>query len=146
MKKYKIRDDAGVSITVDAEDMSGARRQAEEWARGGEYDRKVLVSFCVIELDDDGDETNTLVFGAVEGGPDPEEPECFDGGGHEWDSSWARVGGCRENPGVFSRGGTTMEYHSVCRRCGTRKQETTYGCQRNPGQCDTVVYTTPTPL
>jgi hypothetical protein len=60
---------------------------------------------------------------------------------HEWTSEGH--GGCDENPGVWSTGGTSMAFSSHCVRCGLRRGETTTGTQRNPGEHDTVAYDMP---
>lgn len=57
---------------------------------------------------------------------------------HDWTSDGE--GGCKENPGVWSAGGTAMTFDSHCRRCGLHRHEHSTGLQRNPGQHDTVEY------
>ena len=61
-------------------------------------------------------------------------------GQHVWTAE-ELLSGCRENPGVWSLGGTTIGAETRCRRCDLRRHETWYGSQRNPGQCDSVYYT-----
>lgn len=60
---------------------------------------------------------------------------------HEWTSEGE--GGCRENPGVWSHGGTAMSFAHHCRLCGLRRVETDPGTQRNPGDGITCTYTQP---
>lgn len=60
---------------------------------------------------------------------------------HDWTSEGE--GGCRENPGVWSTGGTSMSFASHCRACGLRRSEHACGSQRNPGEHDTVSYEMP---
>lgn len=60
---------------------------------------------------------------------------------HDWSSEGE--GGCDENPGVWSGGGTTMHYASHCAVCGLRRRETHYGSQREPGQGDKIEYAAP---
>ena len=57
---------------------------------------------------------------------------------HDWTSEGE--GGCDQNPGVWSTGGTSMTFCTHCRRCGLMRREVVYGSQRNPGQADTVSY------
>jgi hypothetical protein len=57
---------------------------------------------------------------------------------HDWTADGE--GGCRENPGVWSRGGTIMTFSTHCRKCGLHRLERTVGTQRNPGDHDTVEY------
>lgn len=58
--------------------------------------------------------------------------------GHVWRHPYSVVGGCRQNPGVRSGGGTAISEHSVCRLCGMHRHEYMTGSQRNPGECDTI--------
>lgn len=48
--------------------------------------------------------------------------------------------GCRENPGVWSLGGTAHSSLEYCLRCGRSRCETTLGSQRNEGEGDYVVW------
>lgn len=57
---------------------------------------------------------------------------------HDWTSEGE--GGCDENPGVWSVGGTSMVFKSHCRKCGLHRTECSTGSQRNPGEHDTVEY------
>jgi hypothetical protein len=66
------------------------------------------------------------------------EPDCADGLTHAWTS--ADEGGCRQNPGVWSLGGTTFLFRARCRYCGTMRAIVERGIQRNPGERDTVRY------
>jgi hypothetical protein len=63
-------------------------------------------------------------------------PECEadDGGEHEWQADYDVVGGIRENPGVWSLGGTAMSFATCCAKCGCYRQEHSPGCQRNPDE------------
>ena len=138
--KYRIREDSGASEIIDADDLESAVEAAKEWASEGSYDERVMVSVHVQGIDDDGEDTDEYESAEVEAGPEPEAPECADGEEHEWEYPHEIVGGLKENPGVWSNGGTTMTFHSVCCHCGAHKHETSYGSQRNPGQCDQVNY------
>lgn len=57
---------------------------------------------------------------------------------HNW--SRENEGGCNENPGVYSTGGTTIIINEHCTKCGLHRAWTRYGSQRNPGQSDLVDY------
>ena len=48
--------------------------------------------------------------------------------------------GLKENPGVWSTGGTSMKFCSHCIYCGLHKTEYSCGSQRNPGEHDSVEY------
>lgn len=59
---------------------------------------------------------------------------------HDWESTVEIEGGCRENPGVWSLGGTAMRFAAHCTACGLRRVEHVTGSQRNPGEHDTTEY------
>lgn len=61
-------------------------------------------------------------------------PGTGDDYGHEWVSPFSLVGGIRDNPGVWSNGGTRYTFKRVCRCCGMYQTEVDPGCQRNPGE------------
>jgi hypothetical protein len=64
-----------------------------------------------------------------------DEPRCADSSGeHDWSSH--ERGGCDENPGVWSLGGTTMVFEAQCQLCGLVRREKHFGSQRNPDECD----------
>lgn len=140
MTKYQVSDDQVVE-TITAENMTAAKEQATEmWQAGSWEGGKALVDVRLIEIDEDGEEVGQHEYIEVEVGEDPEAPECNNEEGHDWQSPYEVVGGIKENPGVWSRGGTTIAYKECCSHCGAYKIEVRYGVQRNPGQCDTVEY------
>jgi hypothetical protein len=67
------------------------------------------------------------------------------GGDTSCDHDWSAEGegGCSENPGVWSTGGTSMVFHTHCTHCGLIRIERSTGSQRNPGEHDTVEYQMP---
>lgn len=73
-------------------------------------------------------------------GEEASEPECVNKAGHVWKSPHKLVGGIKENPGVWSLGGTKMSFREVCACCGLYKTEKHYGSQRNPDEEDTATY------
>jgi hypothetical protein len=75
---------------------------------------------------------SSLIRAATGGDGCGEDPDD-----HTWTSE--DEGGCDENPGVWSLGGTAMVYRSHCRCCGLTREESDPGSQRNPG--DGVTYT-----
>ena len=83
-----------------------------------------------------GDEESEFWCGGDGACPDwAEEPLCI-----AYDHDWQGVGGCRENPGVQSLGGTTIEITRRCRACGIVEVSRYVGSQRNPGECDRRSY------
>ena len=141
--------------TVEADLLSDAIDQAEEmvrdWVRNGDWgDEGALVGVRYTLTDEDGD---ALYWDSitVEIEPDHEAMihkacgrDCGCGLSPD-DHDWTREGegGCDENPGVWSHGGTAMSFASHCRDCGLRRREYHCGSQRNPGECDTVKYEMP---
>ena len=67
-----------------------------------------------------------------------EEPDCADGQEHVWSSE--DMGGCTENPGVWSLGGTTLLFKAQCEHCGIVRTEKLLGSQRNEFDCDTRTF------
>jgi len=132
--RYRIREGSGACEYIRAESLEAAMEEAREWASEGDYTERVMVSYHVGEVDDDGEEVGGEIGGEVEAGPMPEAPgECgVDEDDHDWrNPEW--LGGCSENPGVWSLGGTTIVSTAVCSRCGTYRTVTDSGNQRNPG-------------
>jgi hypothetical protein len=135
--QYRVSDDQ-VSEVIEADSMEDALEQAADLWKDGSWDSKCIIDLVVSELDVDGNEVDTDYI-SVECGEDPEPPSCTEDE-HEWDNPHEIVGGLKENPGVWSLGGTTLLFKSVCVHCGLIKRETHFGVQRNPNQCDTVEY------
>lgn len=133
--------DGHASENIEATSMD----EAEEWAiekwQDGSWDSKILIQLDIEEFGF-GEEVIDHRTIEIECGEDPEAPDCEDGHEHDWCSPYEVVGGMSENPGVFSKGGTTMVFVEVCSHCGCKKIETHYGAQRNPHQCDQIEYDT----
>lgn len=154
MKTYRLtmHDGASIeSVEIAADSIEDARSQIEGecelWVEEGDWgptggsvrvkwtlwdqDDEVDSGWCCVEIEPLHD---VLIRRACYGhdycGDDPDD--------HDWTSQGE--GGCDQNPGVWSRGGTTIAIHTHCRRCGLMRREVRYGSQRNPGQADTVSY------
>lgn len=81
----------------------------------------------------------TLRLGAdYEAHGESSEPDCEGEYVHRWTREG--TGGCSQNPGVWSLGGTTMRYAARCMVCGVGRTEIRHGSQRNPGERDSVRY------
>ena len=63
---------------------------------------------------------------------DEEEPDCEDGGEHDWQSPYSIVGGIKENPGVWGKGGGTLS-KEVCMRCGCGRHTDTWAQRPDNG-------------
>lgn len=150
MTQYEIRDDSGWRETITAESMDEALELAEEMMQEGDWgDDGAAVDVWVSELDEDGDEVRTETI-TVDIGPRHDRLIRAAAGSevdricgtspedHDWTSEGE--GGCSENPGVWSTGGTSLVARSHCRRCGLRRTIRVTGSQRNPGEHNTTEY------
>jgi hypothetical protein len=153
----ELRDESGYSefTTLEAEGPEAAAERAyatlEGWIRGGDWgDAGACVGAGWLLYDVDAEEGDDPIdTGSMEVAIEPDhralirraggDPDCD----HEWVSTARIDGGLRENPGVFSAGGTTMILSDHCRLCGLRRTRTHLGRQRNPGEADTVRYQQP---
>ena len=117
---------------TDIEAMATAWIQAGEWGDGL---AEVEVEYSAISIDEFGDEVEVGAESIeVTCGTLPEPEPCESEDGHDWQSPVEIVGGCAENPGVFSSGGTRFDFYEICQTCGMRKHSWDQGAQRNPGQ------------
>ena len=64
---------------------------------------------------------------------DPEEPECEDYRGHDWQAPHEIVGGLKENPGVIGHGGGVI-FEEVCVRCGCSRTTDTWAQDPTDGE------------
>lgn len=149
---YTYHEESGHSEALDAADMDEAVEMAEELARSGGWgDDGASVRVSVTE-DEAGEETDRrdltvevepnhrALIGRAAG--DAGDRLCgLSPDDHDWTSEGE--GGCSENPGVWSTGGTSMLFASHCRTCGLRRREISVGSQRNPGDHDRVEYAMP---
>lgn len=136
--RFEIYDDC-CRETIDATDMECAVDWATEYWQEGNWDTKCLIKLTIehIGWDDEILDYETI---EVECGEDPVAPDCVDEQEHDWCSPHDIVGGLKENPGIWSTGGTTIVSIEVCSHCGCKKRTVNYGSQRNQGQCDTIEY------
>jgi len=140
------------TMSIEADSASQAEKMAKklikEWVRDGDWGAGgaiVDVSWKLIEEISEGSleveiepDHGTLIkraCGRIEHccGLDPDD--------HQWTSEGE--GGCDENPGVWSTGGTGIATAAHCRVCGLRQEWYYPGSQRNPGEHDTVEYEMP---
>jgi len=135
MQTYILRD-SQTETEIEAASLAEARTRAKEWAREGDYDAEcfdsgtIWIEVQIIAVDADGDETiETVVTVAL----DPEAPECYEGGEHEWSSPFEIVGGIKENPGVWGHGGGVV-ISEVCLLCGCKKTTDTWATNPDNGE------------
>jgi len=143
-----MRDDDGCTEMVEFDAHPSAEEIAEacrDWVEGGDWGEDgASVSVHWTLTDADGDETDR---GTEDVDVAPNEDALIRAAGgdtscpHDWTGEGE--GGCDENPGVWSTGGTSMVYRSHCRHCGLIRIERDPGSQRNPGEHPTVRYSLP---
>lgn len=155
MKTYylEMRDGGGSTeyVEIEADTLreveDSVPGEADRWCKDGEWgdDGAAVEVYWTMYADEN--HTNEVANGACVVTIDPNhdalireaggDPDCD----HEWSSEGE--GGCDENPGVWSTGGTSMTFQSHCTKCGLRRTEYTTGSQHNPGEHDTVEYEQP---
>ncbi len=140
--RLKMRDGQGGEKTIEIQDVEDIATECQMWAGDGEWGNEgALISVNWWLFDDEGVEIKSGTED-VQIDPDHKALTLAAGGNPECEHDWSSEGegGCTENPGVWSTGGTTMVYSSHCTLCGLHRVETQYGSQRNPEQHDTVQY------
>lgn len=132
------------TLVVEADSREDARTLAEaacrQWVSEGEYGDEGASVSAWYTLEGDDPEHITVEFEtdhdaliAAAGG----SPDCE----HDWTAEGE--GGCVENPGVWSTGGTSMSFATHCRLCGLHCLEISLGSQHNPGDHDRATYRQP---
>jgi len=140
-------DDREIEADNIAEAVSQVKGEAEDWCFDGEWgDDGASVTVYWELADDDGEivDEGTL---SVEIEPDHNALILAAGGDPDCDHEWSREGegGCDQNPGVWSTGGTTIVTREHCCCCGLIRESVSLGSQRNPGEFDRVTYSLPDP-
>ena len=141
----RINDEDTITVTA-SDDGSSAKQTCErgdnyeaiamglyEDADYGDGDYRVEISWEAIDAA--GEEVDS---GAFQMTGETEEPPCPEADEHDWTSEGE--GGCAENPGVWSTGGTGVTFRQHCRQCDLKRVVYHTGSQRNPGECDTTTY------
>ena len=153
MAKYSLnlRDDqCDIDREIDADSIADAvgqvRGEADDWVSEGEWgeDGASVTVYWQLSDDDEILREGTL---SVEIEPDHTALILLAGGDPDCDHVWSSEGegGCDENPGVWSTGGTTIVTREHCTCCGLIRESVSLGSQRNPGERDTVTYSLPEP-
>lgn len=139
--RYTYHEEGGYEQALTARTLKGARRQAEDLLREGSWGQDApgftgaTVSAVIKER---GEYACTVEVDLL-----PDDPECEDDRGHDMVPVES---GCRENPGVWSTGGTGIVTLTRCTRCGRTRAEHATGMQRNPGEpCRAVAWSDPEP-
>ena len=118
---------------VRAESMPEAIDDAVDWAWDGCWDTEAGTIW--VEVEDllserrgyyDISENRKIQI-------DPEEPDCIESEGHDWQSPMDLVGGCKEAPGVYGHGGG-VTVTEVCVRCGCGRHTDTWAQDPSDGE------------
>jgi hypothetical protein len=127
-------DDGNAEI---AEKHDSGEDAAQSYVDGGDWGdtdetRWIKVATWREGIDEDGDivrvdeQSHKITI-------EPDEPDCADGQGHDWQSPYSILGGLKENPGVWGSGGG-VRIEEVCMRCGCSKTTDTWAQDRSDGE------------
>ena len=145
-EEVTITVEAGTEEEQDAKAWEMAQEEAEDWARGGDWGNEGAVVTVRYYWEDENSTCEDIERSVdVEIEPDHDALIRAVGGDTDCDHEWSSEGegGCDENPGVWSLGGTTLTFREHCTKCGLLRKTTDYGSQRNPGQANEVEYEMP---
>jgi len=118
MAKFMMEIENGVHY-VEAANMAEALECASTWVDEGDWSKcsgEVCVRVTEMIDGEEGDWECTY----VDITQDAEEPFCEQGDSHEWESPYEIVGGCKENPGMWSEG-SSLTVKRCCSNCGMYK-------------------------
>lgn len=149
-----MRDDDGSTCEVtfsEKPDKGDIHSEIEAWCEEGEWgdDGAAIDTRWTLELDgeeiDNGYYTVNIEpnhYALIRNACGKDSRSC---GNKPDDHDWTAEGegGCTENPGVWSTGGTSMSFATHCRKCGLHRVEYITGSQKNHGEHDTVTYEMP---
>lgn len=130
MTTYRCND-GNAEIDIEAESPQDAAQQYVDGGEWGESTNTSWIHVYVQELDADGEAVDSRHNITVEVNPD--EPECEDDGGHDWQSPHGIVGGIKENPGVWGHGGGIVIVE-CCIRCGCKRTTDTWAQDHETGE------------
>jgi len=144
----EMRDDSGEENDYEFDhlpDPAEIVSECEDWVSGGEWGSDGAAVDVYWDLIDADGEVFDSGCQTVMVAPDHDALIKAAGGDTSCDHDWSAEGqgGCSENPGVWSTGGTSMVFRSHCTHCGLVRIERSTGSQRNPGEHDTFEYQMP---
>lgn len=138
---YDAPDEEYASI---ADARAAAEAYIDDQVQDGDYGQDEGMTSVTIsyEITSDDDEYDEIYRYEASLAVDEDALIAQAGGDADCDHEWTSQGegGCDQNPGVWSVGGTTMLYREHCARCCIVRETTHVGPQRNPGDRDTVRY------
>lgn len=125
---FILRDvNTGVEKQINNRKFELAVKAAHTWQREcdyGENTKTFWVDTYVIPKEGD----TVLVTTAIQ----PNEPKCSKKK-HKWEAPYEKVGGLKENPGVFGSGGGII-IKEVCKHCDCRKETNTWAQRSDTGE------------
>lgn len=144
LPRHYCTGDGVVENILQAKDAVEAMDLAIDWWAEGSWENRTELDIFVREINPwDDDMEFPMDWKTIEVGEDPPEPDCEGADEHDWRSPHSVLSGLKENPGVWSEGGTRMVFRKVCKHCGCYRTETSVGAQRNPGELDRIEYDKP---
>lgn len=116
--KYKVRDEQGPVVEIEADCAQDAAQEYVDGGDWGECDGTQWISLTVKHLDDDGEEVSEGVRIAI----DPPEPDCIGDNAHLF-------GLCK----VFGNGGGVI-LNETCVHCGCVRRSNTWAQDPSTGE------------
>lgn len=127
-RRWTVRDEGTTRQPLGCLTKAEAYEMAEDWAREGvlnELDRTIWVE-AYVNCEETGESGRVVVQ------IDPPEPKCAKRNeAHDWQAPHSLVGGLRDNPGVWGKGGGLI-MRRVCMHCGCERTTDTWA-QRPDG-------------
>ena len=125
---FILRDiNTGVEKQVNNRKFEQAIKAAHAWQRECDYgsdDKTFWVDTLVISKNGEEVFVTTTIH--------PSEPKCSKKK-HKWEALYEKVGGLKENPGVFGVGGGVI-IKEVCKHCECRKETNTWAQRSDTGE------------
>lgn len=130
MTQFELWEDGFHYNTIEADSIEEALEVAKENVDGDNYaydgaSTTLWIDVKVVNVETEEESRDTVVCYA-------KEPKCVDGE-HDWQSPWEIVGGIKDNPGVWGKGGGVI-VNEVCMKCGCKKTTDTWAQRPDTGE------------
>jgi hypothetical protein len=158
--EYELSEEAGGDEVIEAEDLDAAIADCEAWIRDGDYgvegamvrawvepldgddpaldDPRLVCGRVAIEVEIEPNHGTLIARAVYDAGLDEADVCGYSPDDHDWTGDGE--GGCQQNPGVWSLGGTRIVIAEHCTRCRLHRRTVIAGAQRDPGEHDKVEY------
>jgi len=130
MNRY-LCDDGNAEIEIRAET---ALEAAQEYVDDGDWNPIESTSWITVyvqQIGPDGEEIGERNVHTI--AIEPQEPDCSHDDGHDWQSPYEVLGGLKENPGVWGKGGGVV-VTEVCAHCGQYRITDSWAQNRETGE------------